>query len=222
MARRPTPRPGRGEPLAMLRVPSLRRLPRALWPHRRRSQPRGHWTAIVALLGLLAAQTSTGQPAAASVSSPPTAASSAPQAPATTGFVLPVPPPPVVLTAFARPANRYGPGHRGVDLAASAGAEIHAAGPGVVVYAADLAGRGVVSIEHAGGLRTTYEPVTASVNVGDAVRAGQLIGTLQTGHAGCAPADCLHWGARLPDRVYLDPMTLLTGWDVRLLPWDDP
>jgi len=141
---------------------------------------------------------------------------------AATGFVLPVPPPPIVLTAFAPPANRYGPGHRGVDLAVTAGSEIRSAGTGIVVYAADLAGRGVVSIEHAGGLRTTYEPVTSSVTAGAAVRAGQVIGVLQAGHPGCAPADCLHWGARLPDRVYLDPMSLLTGWEVRLLPWADP
>ena len=29
----------------------------------------------------------------------------------------------------------------------------------------------------------------------------------------------LHWGARLPDDSYLDPMSLLTGLRVRLLPW---
>jgi len=150
------------------------------------------------------------------------AGAGAARAPAATGFVLPVPPPPIVLTAFAPPANRYGAGHRGVDLAVAAGSEIRSAGTGVVVFAADLAGRGVVSIEHAGGLRTTYEPFTASVTAGAAVGAGQVIGVLQAGHPGCAPADCLHWGARLPDRVYLDPMSLLTGWDVRLLPWDDP
>jgi murein DD-endopeptidase MepM/ murein hydrolase activator NlpD len=143
----------------------------------------------------------------------------APEA-AGTGFVLPVPPPPLVLTAFAPPANPYGAGHRGVDLAAQPGSPVVAAGPGVVVFAGDLAGRGVVSIEHTGGLRTTYEPVDAAVAVGASVTAGQVIGVLAPGHAGCAPADCLHWGARLPDRVYIDPMSLLGLWRVRLLPWD--
>jgi len=160
--------------------------------------------------------------AAAGVSASAGAGAGAVLASAATGFVLPVPPPPIVLTAFAPPANRYGAGHRGVDLAVPAGSEIRSAGTGTVVYAADLAGRGVVSVEHAGGLRTTYEPVTASVTAGAAVSAGQVIGVLQAGHPGCAPADCLHWGARLPDRVYLDPMSLLTGWEVRLLPWADP
>ena len=137
-----------------------------------------------------------------------------------TGYVLPVPAPPLVLTPFAPPANRYGAGHRGVDLAAQPGSTVTAAGTGRVVFAGGLAGRGVVSVEHSGGLRTTYEPVTASVAAGSTVAAGQPIGVLEPGHAGCAPASCLHWGARLPDRVYLDPMSLLDPWRVRLLPWE--
>ena len=139
---------------------------------------------------------------------------------AATGFVLPVPPPPAVLTPFAPPPGRYGAGHRGVDLAAAPNTVIVAAGPGRVVFAADLAGRGVVSVEHEGGLRTTYEPVTAGVDVGVVVSAGQPIGTLAPGHPPCAPASCLHWGARLPDGTYLDPMALLQPWSVRLWPWD--
>lgn len=150
------------------------------------------------------------------------AAAAAPPATATDApvFVLPVPAPPVIMTPFAPPANRYGAGHRGVDLAAAPGEVVVAAGPGVVVFAGPLAGRGVVSIEHTGGLRTTYEPVTASVAAGARVSAGEPIGALEApGHAGCAPGSCLHWGARLPDRVYLDPMALLRPWQVRLLPW---
>jgi murein DD-endopeptidase MepM/ murein hydrolase activator NlpD len=143
------------------------------------------------------------------------AASTAP-----TGFVLPVAPPPVLLTPFAPPTSRFGSGHRGVDLAAPEGSAVFAAGSGVVVFAGPLAGRGVLSIEHEGGLRTTYEPVTASVPAGARVTAGAVIGVLEAGHPGCAPAVCLHWGARLPDRVYLDPMALLQPWRVRLLPWD--
>ncbi len=135
-------------------------------------------------------------------------------------FVPPLPPPPVVLTPFAPPPTRYGAGHRGVDLAADVGAAVSAAGAGRVVFAGDLAGRGVISIEHDGGLRTTYEPVTATVGVGSTVGAGQPIGTLEAGHAGCAPASCLHWGARLPDGSYLDPLALLRPWPVRLWPWD--
>jgi murein DD-endopeptidase MepM/ murein hydrolase activator NlpD len=135
-------------------------------------------------------------------------------------FLLPVPPPAVVLTPFRPPPTRYGAGHRGVDLAAPAGTTIRAAADGTVVYAGNLAGRGVVSVQHAGGLRTTYEPVRPTVRAGQPVTAGAMLGTLQPGHPSCAPADCLHWGARLPDGSYLDPMSLLHPWRVRLKPWD--
>ncbi|GGL90493.1 M23 family metallopeptidase [Nakamurella endophytica] len=141
------------------------------------------------------------------------------EAPTSRRFRLPLPPPPVVLTPFRAPAHRYGPGHRGVDLAGSTGAAVDTAGAGTVVYAGRLAGRGVVSVQHSGGLRTTYEPVTATVHAGEAVTAGQLIGRLEAGHPPCGTASCLHWGARLPDGSYLDPMTLLTGLHVRLKPW---
>lgn len=137
------------------------------------------------------------------------------------GFRSPVGAAPVVITAFAPPAQRYGAGHRGVDLAVAAGTSIRASGAGTVVFAGRLADRPVVSIEHDGGLRTTYEPVQASVSRGSRVAAGDVIGVLVAGHPSCPGADCLHWGARLPDRVYLDPLSLLGSWPVRLWPWAD-
>ena len=121
-----------------------------------------------------------------------------------------------VTRGFDPPATAYGPGHRGVDLAATAGAAVRAAGAGVVSVAGSLAGRGVVVVVH-GRLRTTYEPVTASVHVGDAVDAGQVIGHLAPGHPGCPVAACLHWGLRR-GRDYLNPLDLVGGGPIRLLP----
>ncbi len=92
-----------------------------------------------------------------------------------------------------------------------------AAGSGTVVYAGMLAGRGVVSVDHPGGLRTTYEPVTPLVKAGDTVTAGIPLGTLTAGHPGCAGTACLHWGLRR-GTVYLDPLAVLGLGRVRLLP----
>jgi hypothetical protein len=117
---------------------------------------------------------------------------------------------------FAPPADPYGSGHRGVDLEGTAGSPVLAAGAGRVSYAGLLAGRGVVVVVH-GALRTTYEPVSAAVRAGDAVASGQLLGTLDPGHPGCAVAACLHWGLRR-GQEYLDPLTLVGGGPVRLLP----
>ncbi|MFD8814436.1 peptidoglycan DD-metalloendopeptidase family protein, partial [Streptomyces sp. NPDC059627] len=69
---------------------------------------------------------------------------------------------PPVLRGWEPPATVYGPGHRGVDLAASAGEPVRAVAAGRVSYAGRVAGRGVVSVALAGtDLRTPSEPVTA-------------------------------------------------------------
>lgn len=128
---------------------------------------------------------------------------------------------PVVTRRFDPPATPYGPGHRGVDLAAAPGAVVRTAGSGVVSYAGVLAGRGVVVVRHGGGLRTTYEPVVATVAVGQPVRAGDALGGIVAGHRGCPAPACLHWGL-VQGRHYLDPLSLLGAGQVRLLPLDRP
>ena len=132
-------------------------------------------------------------------------------------YAWPLAPPTRVVRAFAPPAEPWLPGHRGVDLAAAPGTVVGAAGAGRVVYAGELAGRGVVSVQHPDGLRTTYEPVTPSVAVGDAVTLGSPLGVLEPAHPGCREAACLHWGLRRGD-LYLDPLALLGLGRVRLLP----
>lgn len=121
---------------------------------------------------------------------------------------------------FAPPSVRWGAGHRGVDLIGSAGETVFAAGAGTITFAGRVAGRGVISIAHHAGLRTTYEPVTASVTVGMTVAIGAPIGILETGHAGCPAAVCLHWGLKRKE-IYLDPLSLFLRRQIRLLPLRD-
>jgi murein DD-endopeptidase MepM/ murein hydrolase activator NlpD len=133
----------------------------------------------------------------------------------TTG-VWPLDPRPEVVAGFDPPTTAYGAGHRGVDLAGTTGQPVRAALDGVVTYAGLLAGRGVVVVSH-GVTRTTYEPVDATVRVGDRVRAGQVIGRLAWTGSHCRPAACLHWGLLRGD-TYLDPLSLVGAGPVRLLP----
>ena len=148
----------------------------------------------------------------------PAAGRSAPSGRVGARWRAPVDGPVVVLRPFAPPPIAWLPGHRGVDLAASRGDLVRAAGAGTVTFAADLAGRGVVVVTHDRGLRTTYEPVSALVRVGDAVAAGEVIGTVAEGAVHCGGASpCLHWGLRR-GRDYLDPMLLLDPGRPVLLP----
>ncbi|GAA3602030.1 murein hydrolase activator EnvC family protein [Agrococcus terreus] len=132
-------------------------------------------------------------------------------------WLWPVPPGPVDRP-FEAPAHAYGPGHRGVDLAASPGDAVLAPVDGVVRFAGPVAGRPVLSIEHGGGLVSSFEPVEASVAAGDAVMRGQRVGTLLAGHDG---GTALHLGARLHG-AYVDPLPLLGRERPVLLPLGEP
>ncbi len=143
-------------------------------------------------------------------------AGSSPAAAADHAWAWPLADQPAVVRGFDPPEVRYAAGHRGADLAGAEGAPVLAAGDGQVGYAGLLAGRGVVVVVH-GDLRTTYEPVTAEVTVGAEVTAGQRIGVLGGGHAGCPVTACLHWGLKRGE-TYLDPVRLVDRGPVRLLP----
>src|SRR5215210_4495015 len=147
-------------------------------------------------------------------------------APAACGAWLPPIDGPVVRP-FEAPAFAYGPGHRGVDLAAPAGTPVQAAGDGVVSFAGSVAGSLHVVVAHDVGegpaLRTTYAFLAgADVRAGDRIARGQVVGVLGGSGPEHEPG-ALHFGLRLGDR-YLDPQRLFDSCDltqlVRLVPVD--
>lgn len=97
-----------------------------------------------------------------------------------------------IVRDFRAPSTPWGPGHRGLDLAAT-GPNIVAPTRGVISFSGLVAGRGVVTIRTPEGVLISMEPVTALVTEGDYVSQGQLIATLEPGH--CAQP-CLHLGLR--------------------------
>lgn len=136
-----------------------------------------------------------------------------------------------VLVPADIPEQNWLPGHRGVDLVAAPGAPVHASSSGTVRFAGVVAGTPVVSVDHGGGLRTTYEPVLADVRRGEHVSRGQVLGRLAD--AATLPETArrdpgLSWGAVLDGangtggtdstggERYIDPMTLLGPVQVRL------
>jgi murein DD-endopeptidase MepM/ murein hydrolase activator NlpD len=129
-----------------------------------------------------------------------------------------------VIRPFAPPEGPYGPGHRGIDIAAPAGTPVLAAADGVVAFAGPVAGGRYVSIDHPDGVRTTYSWLTTIVvRAGDVVRRGDPIGGSGLGHPGVDPAH-LHLGARYGG-TYIDPLLLLEQGSVvglvRLAPLEE-
>ena len=106
----------------------------------------------------------------------------------------PVPAPHAIARPFIAPATPYATGHRGIDIRAPAGVEVRAPADGVVHFAGFVVDRPVISIRHAGGVLSSFEPVEPVVATGDRVRRGEVIGVLLPGR--CA-APCLHLGARI-------------------------
>ena len=182
--------------------------PRPLSPLARRPLARLAGPLALPLLVLVLAGAPLGGPALALDANP---------VPSPDGAVWPLDPQPDVASRFDPPTSRWGPGHRGVDLSGTPGQPVRAARAGTVTYAGRLAGRGVVVVSH-GRTRTTYEPVAASVAVGDSVATGEVIGRLELLGSHCLPRACLHWGL-LDGERYLDPLTLVGDGPVRLLPW---
>lgn len=124
-----------------------------------------------------------------------------------------------VLRPFVRPAQPWAAGHRGIDLDAAIGTPVLAPAPGTVAVAGTVVDRGVVTIVHADGRRSSLEPVVPAVVVGQRVAAGDVVGAVSGERSHCATA-CLHWGVR-DGLDYVDPLTLLPGGGpVVLLPDD--
>lgn len=115
-----------------------------------------------------------------------------------------------VLRPFDESNGPFGAGHRGIDIAAPFGAAIRAPADGTVSFAGTVAGSLFISIDHPGGIRTSYSWVSViSVKKGAALKAGAIIGGTGQGHPG-SERPHLHFSTRL-DGTYIDPMLLLGG-----------
>ena len=145
---------------------------------------------VVSALAVVSASWSTAVPAAAVADA---------GAPVAVRYRPPVEAP--VADPFRLPQGHYGPGNRGLEYRTAPGRPVRSIGRGVVAFAARVAGRLVVSIDHPDGLRSSLVGLAVVVvRVGDHVVAGQAVGL---------GGRVLHLGVRRDGR-YLDPSTLFT------------
>ncbi len=116
-----------------------------------------------------------------------------------------------VVRPFDPPDSAFGAGHRGVDLRAVPGEDVRSPLAGTVAFAGRVAGAGWVTIDHGGGLATTYGVLDdLAVAEGQPVAAGDVLGRVAAGRGH------LDWGARRDGR-YVDPLGLLGRWRVALV-----
>ena len=113
-----------------------------------------------------------------------------------------------LIRSFVAPPHEYGPGHRGIDLLPMGDPIVRAPAPGVVAFSGQVAGRGVITVDHGDGLVSTFEPVGSPLAAGAPVDVAAALGTVSAG--GHAEGGGVHFGVR-PDGAYVNPLVLLGG-----------
>ncbi len=111
--------------------------------------------------------------------------------------------PPRVIGPFAAPPTPYAAGHRGIDLAAIAGTPVTSPSDARVRFAGVVVDRPVLTLDHGGGVLSSYEPLSTSLGAGDPVGRGAPLGQVAAG--GHCDGACLHVGVRV-DGAYVSPL----------------
>ncbi len=84
---------------------------------------------------------------------------------------------------------------------------MHSPAAGTVSFVGWVVDRPVLTILHADGISSSFEPVDSPLLVGSAVATGDVVGTIvPNGH--CPPDNCLHWGVRI-GQDYVDPLQFI-------------
>jgi murein DD-endopeptidase MepM/ murein hydrolase activator NlpD len=123
-----------------------------------------------------------------------------------------------VVREFAPPWPDWLPGHRGLDITATAATLVQTPHAGTLVWKGRAGGVPTVVISH-GAARASYQPVQTDLVVNDQVRRTDSIGRLANSFEHCEK--CLHWGLRIGPQ-YLDPRLLLGQPSARLVPPPTP
>ena len=97
--------------------------------------------------------------------------------------------------------------HRGIDLRAAYGQDVHSAGPGRVIFSGEQGGYGTtVVVEHGNGVQTRYAHLSDTlVKTGEEVGAQEVIG--RAGRSGRATGTHLHFEV-IAQGKHVDPAVL--------------
>ena len=118
-----------------------------------------------------------------------------------------------ISDGFRAPEHPYGPGNRGLEYDTEPSEPVRAAADGIVTFAGPVAGELYVTVDHGGGVLSSYSYLARiSVSEGARVTQGQVVGT--TGER-------MHFGVRV-NSTYVDPNEFIgvRQVKVRLVPVD--
>jgi len=112
-----------------------------------------------------------------------------------------------VADPFRPPEDRYGPGNRGIEYATVPGQVVRAAAAGTVSFAGPVAGSLHVTVDHGGGVVSSYSfLMRMSVRTGARVDQGRMVGVA---------GERLHFSVRVDDD-YVDPAAFIGVRRVRV------
>ena len=120
-------------------------------------------------------------------------------------WTWPVAEPHPVIRPYIAPATKYSAGHRGIDIRAPLGSIVRSPADGVIHFSGFVVDRSIVSIDHGGGILSSFEPVLSDLTEGAIVHRGDPLGIVQSGHC---TSSCLHLGVRVHGQ-YVSPMNFL-------------
>lgn len=134
-----------------------------------------------------------------------------------------------IVRGFDARAGPYGPGHRGIDIAASPGESVRAPATGRVEFSGPVAGTNWVTLLVAPGVLVTLGPLLDPAVTAGQVRRRAPVGRVGPGHtlppagqAGSGGEATLHLGVRV-NGVYVDPLPYLVDRPrPRLAPLPEP
>lgn len=140
-----------------------------------------------------------------------------------TSWQMPFLTPHALVRPYLQPNSDYSAGHRGIDLATELGEVIFAPADGEIRFSGKLVNRGVLSIDHAGGMISELEPICTTLKRGETVKKGHPVGFLckpdPSYKAHCPQSACVHFSVRIAGS-YVSPQALIGGLNPsRLLPY---
>ena len=115
-----------------------------------------------------------------------------------------IPPVEALVIQPYSPIGQFG-GHWGIDFPVPVGSAVVASDAGVVSFAGMVAGNRTLTVDHGGGLRSSYSYLSAtSVATGTPVGRGEKVGNSGVAHG----TEAVHFSVRIHGS-YVDPARLL-------------